>query len=44
MTGDAGTDSAVLRDDASRDWYLVHSRARQEQRATEHLARQGYAV
>lgn len=44
MTGDAGTDSAVLRDDASRDWYLVHLRAHQEQLAAEHLARQGYAV
>lgn len=27
-----------------RDWYLVHSRARQEHVAAEHLARQDYAV
>jgi len=44
VTGDAATDSAVLRDDASRDRYLVHSRARQQQLAAEHFARQGYAV
>jgi hypothetical protein len=35
VSGDAVTDFAVLREDAVRDWYLVHSRARQEQLAAE---------